>query len=99
MKIVNSITSLKQIIYKVYEDAVLISNDLRDRNIKTEGIELVINDWMTTLNNMNFKNKEIQKIVLALIDEIKLLRSKREVNIYVIWDIQNKIDCLKCLTI
>ncbi len=97
MKITNSLSAISDALYKIYEDCVLISNDFRNRDIKVESIELIVNDWLDTINEMKFKNKKIRELKQQVLDQILDLKRHREINVYIVWDIQNKIDSLKTL--
>ncbi len=91
MKISNFIHT---ILYKIYKDSVLLSSDYKNRDLYLENINLKLENWIVQLNNWNFVNHTIENIKSNLINEIFDLQSQKNINVYQLWDVQNKIDML-----
>lgn len=91
MKITNFINT---ILYKIYSDSILISNEYKNRNVIVDEINLKLNNWISLLNSIVFNNNQLEKIKLSLIHEISDLFKYKNINVYEIWKIQNKIDLL-----
>ncbi len=94
MKMKNSFSFITNILYKIFEDCVLLSNKLRNRNIRVEDINVRIKEWFDQLEQMPTSNSNFDTIKIELINELINLKSSREVLIYDIWNMQNKIESL-----
>ena len=85
---------IKIILYKIYQDTIFLSSQHKDRNLYLEDISFKLENWIIQLNNWNFSNKKLENIKNTLINDIFALQDQKNINVYDLWDIQNKIDLL-----
>lgn len=92
-KILSKLPKLKLLLDKVYYDSIIISNN-KDIYFESTFIINKLQNMSKLLSNMDNLHEGYSNIIESVSKQITSIKDRTLIDVYSIWDIQNKLDML-----